>query len=252
MPNPKPNNNLAITFILCEPQMGENIGAAARVMANFGIENLRIINPRDGWPNLKAEEMATCGKYILENATIYNSLAEAINELEYVYALCGKNIFINKPTLYPNEAWANLHTILESNVTKVGFVFGCERIGLTHEQISLCNAILHIPTTKKCESMNLAQAIGVIAYELNKQFANTQKDKVAINKNIPATSEQVSFMLKQLEGFLDTANFFQEPHKKNKMVINIHNIFTKNLYSEQEIRTLHGIFRSLYEYGNIK
>ncbi|MBN8828814.1 MAG: RNA methyltransferase [Sphingobacteriia bacterium] len=226
-------------IVLDKPQMGENIGAAARVMANFGIEELRIVNPRDGWPNETASYMATCGSYIIENAKIYTDLKEAISDADYVIGTMGRDLSdFSKPIYTPRY----LNKLL--GFKKVVIIFGCERVGLNNEELSLCSAVLTIDTKEKCKSMNLAQAVAVICYEISQINIDTYKLKHEIDGEI-ATQTEVSEMLQHLEDELTRKNFFQEPSKKPRMMINIRNMFNRNIFSKQEVRTLRGIIRTL-------
>lgn len=225
-----------VTIILDKPQMGENIGAAARVMANFGIEKLRIISPRDGWPNDKAKNMASFGDYILENAEIYDNFDKALADMNFVIATMGREL-----TKFSKEIYSS-REINKLNYPKLGIVFGCERVGLDNDQLSKCNAIVSINTHSKYQSMNLAQAVAIICYELS-----TIKDIAEKPSSIQdiAPVQEVSRMIDHLELELRKKNFFQEENKIPKMMRNIRNMFNRNIYSKQEIRTIRGIIRAL-------
>jgi len=218
------------SIILSHPQMGENIGAAARVMANFGLVDLRIVAPRDGWPNEKAVEMAANASALVENAKIFKTLEEAAADLNFLYALTARNREMDKKVIAPREI-----TLLE----KTGFVFGPERTGLSNEEISLCDEIISIPVDSNFKSVNLAQSVAIIAYEIS------TIDHVTEQPRNQATKEELIALFTHLENELDERGFFQEATKKTGMVANIRAFLTRAQLSGQELRTLRGIIRYL-------
>ena len=160
-------------IILVEPQLGENIGAVARIMANFGLSDLRLVAPRDGWPNPKAEEMAAGGIAIVNNARIFPSLEEAIADLQYVVATSARQIRdMEVRSLAPRESIAN---IPEDFAT--GIMFGRERIGLTNDEITFADSLVSIPVSKDCPSLNIAQAVAIITYEWHLRFGENSVSK---------------------------------------------------------------------------
>jgi tRNA/rRNA methyltransferase len=227
----------SISIILVKPQMGENIGSAARIMKNFGISDLRLVSPRDGWPNPKAHEMSAHADDIIESAKVFNSTADAVADLGMVFATASKARDMAKPVITPEQATSLLKD------TKIGFLFGRESSGLNNEDISFANHLISIPVSAEYNSLNLAQAVCVICYEVFKSLT--------IAPALPKETEQlssrkdISEMLNFLDRELTDKNFFQVPEKKPGMMINIRNIFTRNFYTEQEIRTLRGIFNAL-------
>ncbi len=228
-------NNISI--ILIKPQMGENIGATARAMKNFGLRDLRIVSPRDGWPNEKAHEMSAHASDIIESARIFNSIEEATADLNILFATASKPRDMVKEVITPSQASA-----LIPSTAKAGFIFGKESSGLDNYDISHCNYLISIPVSPEYDSLNLAQAVCVIGYEL---FKGTDEKK---NMDIsPPLSERkdINELINFLDRELTTKNFFQTPSKKPGMLINIRNIFTRHFYTEQEVRTLRGIFNAL-------
>ena len=224
-------------IILVHPQMGENIGAAARVMANFGLSELRLVAPRDGWPNFQAQAVAAHATHIVDAAKIYGTTEEAIADLELVYATCCRMRDMEKPVITPRE----LIPTLDPN-QRVGILFGPERTGVENADMVRAAAHIFIPVNPEYQSLNLAQAVGVVAYEW---FANKAPAPQILETGEIATQEEVEGMLKHLEGLMDEANFYQVPHKKPKMDQNIRNIFTRARLKTQEVSTLRGIFRAL-------
>lgn len=220
-----------ISIILHSPQMGENIGAAARAMLNFGCEDLRIISPRDGWPNEKALDMAAHAKQVVENAKIFATTEEAITDLDFVYATTARNRDMDKPTVAPAQI---------ELVGKTGILFGPERSGLENKDISLADKIISIPVSDKCPSLNLAQAVGIVCYELFKK-------PLQIAKRELASKQEFVSMVAHLEQLLDERGFFQVAEKKPNMLQNIQNMLMRAEFSPQEVRTMRGIIRSLSE-----
>lgn len=224
-------------IILVAPQMGENIGATARAMKNFGLDELRIITPRDGWPNEQARNNAVGAVNIIDDAKIYNSLEECIKDLEYLYANTCIKRAMNKDYVFSQ----NLTTDYP-NSAKVGIMFGRENNGLSNEEISLANKIITINTTE-FSSLNIAQAVIIVCYEL---FRNSASREDIYNIQKLATKEEIDHFLTNLFGKLDKAGFFKAPDKKHSMQQNITNIFMRiNNLSTPEVQTLQGIIKSL-------
>lgn len=221
-------------IILHSPQMGENIGAAARAMLNFGFENLRIVSPRDGWPNAKAIEMAAGAKDVVEKAQVFENLSDAIADLQTVYATTARSRDMNKPVVTPKQIELS---------GKIGIVFGAERTGLENKDVALADKIISIPVSEKYQSLNLGQSVGIICYEL---FAN---DALKQGESELADKKDFDALIGHLDEQLSAKSFFQVDEKKPNMMINIRNIFSRAALSAQEIRTLRGIIRSLSERG---
>lgn len=232
-------------IILSQPQLGENIGACARVMCNFGLEELRIIAPRDGWPNPKANDMAKSARYILDQATIYENLPAALTDIQSLYATTTRPRDMVKQVVTPKEMIKAVHE--QQADIKVAILFGPERTGLTNDDIILADNILTIPVSDQYNSLNLAQAVAICAYEYFTYDKHHLTNELTFRKSEPATKQDVHYMIKQLEEALDKTNFFQVPEKKEKMMQNIGNIFTRTPLSQQDVRTLQGMLRALAE-----
>lgn len=225
---------MEISIILVNPQMPENIGGAARAMLNFGLTDLRVVNPRDKFPCEKSIAIATHAHEVVKNAGIYNSLSDASHDLQQLFATTARKRDMVKQVVTPKT--------LPKYATqqKIGIVFGGENSGLTNADVSLCDYILNIPANTQYNSINLAQAVLLIGYELwNSKLSGTRPQRQAASKD-----ELSNFFIK-LEQRLDDANFFQTPDKKPKMLDNIRNIFSRGQLTSQEIRTLHGIMSAL-------
>lgn len=221
-------------IILVKPQLGENIGAAARAMANFNLTDLRIVAPRDGWPNAKAVEMATHGAAeIINNAKIFESFRSSVADLDYLYATTARPREMDKAVIGPKEIELS---------QKTGFVFGSERTGLSNEDIALCDKIISI-SVGEYKSLNLGMSVAVIAYEI---FAG---EKVSRQREL-ASKGEISALFEHLENELEEKGFFQELNKKPGMVANIRTMLSRAELSGQEVRSLRGIIKALVKPKN--
>lgn len=222
-------------IILVEPQMGENIGAAARVMHNFGLEDLRVVNPRDGWQGSqvydKAHEMSAHADWIIEKAKIFPTVEEAVADIEYLYAATVRPREMTKEVITPHEI--KLHG-------KTGFMFGKESSGLTNQQVGLANKIITIPVNPEYSSINISMSVGIICYEIF--GGELQKPEFEM-----ATKADIDALIKHFEDELDKTDFFSVPRKKPGMMLNFSNIFTRGSLTVQEVRTLRGVIRALTE-----
>ncbi len=232
------NDNIVI--ILVGPQMGENIGAAARAMKNFGLTKLRIVNPRDGWSNDKALSMAAHASDVIEQAEIYDNLEAAIADLQQLYATTAVARDMNKDYILSKDLAAK-----HSFDLKTGIMFGRENCGLTNSEISLANKIITIDTAE-FSSINIAQAVVIICYELfKKQFESSPLTAKVGNEQIEATQEEIGFFLQHLFSELDKKGFFTVIEKKPRMMQNITNIFKRiDKLSKTEVQTLRGVINS--------
>ncbi len=227
-------------IILCNPQMGENIGATARAMQNFGLNDLRLVNPRDGWPNESAIKMASGAFETMPAPTIYNCLSDAIADLHFTFATTARQRDMVKPCFTPESAAQESYT---KSGQKTGILFGAERTGLLNEEIALAQAIITIPTNPDFSSLNLGQSVLLMAYEWSKHSLEVKE--ATEQPQIPATQKDINSFLNRLESDLDDRRFFREENLKPTMVKNIQNIFTRNNLTEQEVRTLQGILSAL-------
>ena len=225
---------MKINFLLTRPQLGENIGAAARIMLNFGFCNLKIVAPRDLWPNPKAYEMAAGATKLLDSALVVDHIKDALGGSDVVFAATARSRYMNKPLISVREV-ANIIKDYQNPT----LMFGPERTGLENEELSYADYLVYIPVNELYTSINLAQAIGIFAYELSHV-----KPLEQVKQEVAPKSELIDF-LDFLEHKLDEANFFKIAEKKPKMIINIRNLFNRvhNLTS-QDIRTLYGIIKS--------
>ncbi|MCV9940746.1 RNA methyltransferase [Boseaceae bacterium BT-24-1] len=235
--------------ILVEPQLAENIGMCARAMANFGLTELRLVAPRDGWPSgggLKkgATAAASGATHILDNARLFPDAAAAIADLNHVLATTARERGQMKRVFTPAEAMPNLSERIASD-ERVGILFGRERIGLTNEEISFADAILTFPVNPAFASLNLAQAVLLCGYEWLKASGGEPPFREN-NPSPPASRATVLSMFDYLEGELERCGFFP-PGKKPVMTANLRDILHRLGMTEQEARTLRGVFKSLAE-----
>lgn len=226
---------MTIAIILVHPQLGENIGATARAMKNFGLRDLRIVKPRDGWPDEKAKSVSVGAIDIIDNARIYNSFAEAVGDLEYIYATTGAPRTMNKNYVLSRDLRTKLN--LKNNI---GIMFGRESSGLNNEEISYADKILTIDTEINFSSLNIAHAVCIICYELFQDHNRARDDLKHIQEL--ATQEEKNYFYDHLLQELDERNFFRVPEKKIYMSRKIRNLFARidNL-SKSELQILRGI-----------
>ena len=218
------------SIILVEPQMGENIGAAARAMKNFSIRDLRIVNPRDGWPNTKANEMSVGAADIIKSAKIYDDFKSSLLGVTKLYAMTARKRDIHKPHIYLHE----LQDIDENSA----FMFGKESSGLTNDEISIADAIVTINTDESFSSLNIAQSVILVCYQIfkNKNYHHNKKIELC-------DKEHLAYFLDNLIEIIDDKGFFKAQEKKALMICNIKNIFARNNLSKSELQTLIGIIK---------
>jgi tRNA/rRNA methyltransferase len=226
--------------------MGENIGAAARAMWNFGLRALRIVDPRDGWPNPAAVAMASGAGGLLDEARIFGSTAEAVADLHMVYATTARPREMAKTVMTPERAMAEARERIAAG-QKVGILYGRERTGLENDDVVRANAIVTVPVNPAFASLNLAQCVLLMSYEWRRQHDATPPEIEAAGRSRPALSEEVDRMLGHLEAELEAARFFFPEHKKPSMLANLRNLFRRAPLTDQDVRTLWGVIRALAE-----
>jgi len=228
-------------FILVNPQLGENIGACARALKNFGFSDLNIVAPRDPWPNTKAR-MTSVGAYnIIQKAKIYKNVSEAVKKFDLVFATTARKRDVNKKHI----SIVNFVKILiKHKNSNIGIMFGAEASGLSNNDLSLSNFIVQIPTSNKLTSLNLSHAVIVICYEIYKSLHFTKFKKEKMLSKICSKSS-IKNLIRFLEQMLDKKKFFKPLEKKKSMILNINNIFGRLELSDKEIRILFSIFSSL-------
>ena len=238
-----------VVIILVKPQMGENIGMAARAMLNFEIHSLRLVRPRT-WPSAIAVSSATHAAQVVKQAKIFHSIQEATADLKFLYGTTVKTRNLNKAIVSSIDLKKDLQKI-KVPANKVGILFGPENFGLDNETISILNKVISIPVGAEFTSINLAVAVGIICYELSKT-KTLQVQSPAKNKEL-ASQKDVSILLEHLETLLDEINFYQTPQKKKRMQQNINCLFKRiDDLTKREINTLMGILHELFYYNTNK
>ena len=226
-------------FILVRPQLGENIGKAARAMLNFGLTELRLVAPRDGWPNPSAGPAASGADSVLADAQVYDSVANVTADCEHVYATTVRKRGVIKPVLTPEAAAAEMQSV----PGRSAILFGPERTGLESDDVAIARTIITVPINPKFGSLNLAQAVMVVAYEWSKSQNLAQPPKV--DDEPPAPQAELDGLIGQLDAMLDYAGFYFPPDKVPTVMRNIRSILTKPGWNAQEVRTLRGVLTAI-------
>jgi tRNA/rRNA methyltransferase len=228
-------------IILVRPQMGENIGAAARAMLNCGLTELRLVAPRDGWPSEKALANSAGADAVINSAKLYNTVPDAVADLEFVYATAGRSYTLNKPIDNLEQATARLVPTPNS-----GVLFGPERTGLEAEDVVHASRILTIPLNPEFRSLNLAQAVLLVAYSWHHAKGLPELDQShRTHKTRPANGAELDGLLQHLTEELDSAGFFTSPNKRPSMLRNLAAMFARMEPTEQDVLTLRGIIKAL-------
>jgi tRNA/rRNA methyltransferase len=232
--------------ILVEPQLGENIGAAARVMANFGLSRLRLVNPRQQWPNPKAHMMAAGADRVLDNAQCYDTVEAAIADCSFVLATTARAHDQAKPVVTP-EAAAEQMAVRVAVQENVAIIFGRERNGLENAEVALADGIVTFPVNPAFASLNLAQAVALVAYEWFKHVSANALPFSMPQRSAPAPKQQLLAFFASLERELEKVEFFRPAEKRETMQINLRNIFARMQPTQQDIQTLHGVIMAIAE-----
>ena len=233
-------------IILVEPQLGENIGATARVMANFALDRLRLIKPRDGWPSGRAVAAAAGADRILETATLHDTLEAAIADCTFVFATTARAHDQAKPVVSVEEAARIMAPRIASGET-VAVVFGRERNGLENDEVGLADAILTLPVNPAFASLNLSHAVALVAYEWFKAATGGKLPFSMPEKSALAPKQQLLAFFADLERELERVEFFRPPEKHTTMVVNLRNIIARMRPTQQDIHTLHGVILAIAE-----
>jgi tRNA/rRNA methyltransferase len=243
------------TLILVRPQLAENIGMVARAMANFGLDELRLVDPRDGWPNERARAAASGANFIVDAAQAVPTLKAGIADLQWVCATTARQRDLAKPLMTPEQAVAEMGRRIADG-QRCGILFGPERTGLETDEVAVADAVVMVPVNPKFASLNLAQATLLLGYEWLKLTAAGTLGRVttyeqALTPGVqtrgsdPASKEQLIGFFEHLEGDLERLGFFNPPHKRQTVVRNMRSMFSRMEATEQEIRTLRGIVATL-------
>jgi tRNA/rRNA methyltransferase len=229
--------------VLVRPQLGENIGKAARAMLNFGLTDLRLVSPRDGWPNPSAGPAASGADVVLEKAQVFETVADAVADSAHVYATTVRKRGLTLPVVSPEEAGREVH----ANDGPSAFLFGAERSGLETEEVALAGKILTVPVNPDFRSLNLAQAVILVAYEWSKHRSLAVPTTGAEPGEPRAPQAHLEGLIGQLYAALEAADYFHPPDRTPATRNTIRTILTKPDWSIREIQALRGMVRALAE-----
>ena len=231
-------------IVLVEPQLGDNVGAAARAMLNCGLTDLRLVRPRDGWPSSKARAMASGADSVLDRARLCDSFAEAIDDLQVVYATTARRRDMVKAEVTPAHAAVEIRRRAAAG-ERCGLIFGRERIGLTNDEVVLADAIVTVPLNPAFSSLNLGQAVLLMAWEWRRAGDETPPRVQIDAGHRRATRDELLSFFDHLEVSLEASGYFKVEAMKPANVRTIRNLFTRAELTDQEVRTLHGIVTAL-------
>jgi tRNA/rRNA methyltransferase len=226
-------------IVLVRPQLAENIGKAARAMLNFGLTELRLVSPRDGWPNPLAGPAASGADVVLANARLFDTTTAAVADCAHVFATTVRRRGVTKPVLTPEAAARDIRTLPGRSAV----LFGAERSGLDTDDVALARTILTVPINPQFGSLNLAQAVILVAYEWSKGEALAQPPEVELAP--PASQEELDGMIAQLDAMLEASGFFFPPDRVPTVRRTLRTLLTKPGWSEQEVRTMRGVLSAL-------
>jgi tRNA/rRNA methyltransferase len=226
-------------IVLVRPQLGENIGKAARAMLNFGLVEMRLVAPRDGWPNPAAGPAASGADVVLERATVFDSVADAVADCAHVYATTVRKRGVTKPVVTPEVAAQAIH----GAAGRSAILFGPERSGLETDDVAVARTIVTVPINPEFGSLNLAQAVILVAYEWSKHVALASPPETDLGT--PAPQEELDGMIGQIDALLEDGGFFFPPDRTPTTKRTIRTMLTKPGWTSQEVRTMRGIFSSL-------
>lgn len=231
-------------FVLVRPQMGENIGAAARAMYNFGLDHMRLVAPRDGWPNPAAVAMASGAGRLLDAATLSPDLPVALADCDFVFATTARDRDLTKPVFSPEAAMAEAAARIASG-QRVAVLFGPERAGLENDDISRANAIVSVPVNPAFASLNLAQCVLLMGYE----WMRATGDVTAVAPHMPGTDwangQEIEHLSTHFEDRLTEAGFFYPDHKAASMKVNLRNMWSRMPLTRADVQMFHGMMRQM-------
>src|ERR1700731_61601 len=245
----KTKSGVALTgpiVILVEPQLGENIGMAARAMGNFALTRLRIVNPRDGWPNIGAQRAAAGADHILDHVELFDTVEQAVADCTLLFATTARAHDQAKPVVAPEAAAREIAGGIKGGGT-VGILFGRERYGLQNEEVARANRIITFPVNPGFASLNLAQAVLLIGYEWFKLSTKGALPFAMPERSEPASQHQMQAFFDNLVRELDKVEFLRPAEKRETMLVNLRNIFARMDPTKQDMHTLHGVVMAIAE-----
>jgi tRNA/rRNA methyltransferase len=231
-------------IILVHPQLGENIGTAARAMLNCGLTDLRLVKPRDGWPSEKARSASSGADAVIDGAQLCDTVEAAIGDLRHVYATTARDRDMVKRVVTPRRAAAEMRAAMVEG-RACGILFGPERSGLVNDHIALADTVISVPLNPAFSSLNLAQAVLLVGYEWFAAGDATAPEQLDLGDSPPGTKEELVRFFEHLEEMLDRTGFMRTEEKRPSMVRNLRNFFQRAHCTAQELRTLHGVVTAL-------
>ncbi len=231
-------------MILVRPQMGENIGASARAMWNFGLDRMRVVAPRDGWPNERAVAMAAGAGRLLDQAGLFDSTADAIADCNYVFATTARHRGLTKPIMTPERAMEHARALIDAG-QKVGVLFGAERSGLENDDVARANAVISVPVNPAFSSLNLGQSVLLVAYEWRRQVEVAAPEVMEMAKTEFVEGIEIEKLGDHFEERLTEAGFFFPETKAEGMRQNLRNMWARLPLTRADVQTLHGMLRQL-------
>ncbi|MDZ4277100.1 MAG: RNA methyltransferase [Erythrobacter sp.] len=231
-------------FILVRPQMGENIGASARAMLNFGLERMRIVAPRDGWPNPAAVALASGAGRVLDQAGLFPDVQASIADCDFVFATTARGRELTKPIYTPEAAMEHARALVAAG-KRVGVLFGPERAGLENEDVVLANAIVTVPVNPEFASLNLAQCVLLMGYEWRRQTQPAEGVVMEMARTEMASGIEVEKLGDHFEERLEAAGFFFPEAKVPGMKASLRNMWSRLGLTKAEVQTFHGMLRQI-------
>jgi tRNA/rRNA methyltransferase len=232
------------TVVLVRPQMGENIGAAARAMWNFGLDAMSLVAPRDGWPNPSATAMASGAGRLLDEARLHPDLPSALADADFVFATTARGRDLSKPVFSPEAAMAEAATRIAQG-QRIAVLFGPERAGLENEDVARANAIVTVPVNPSFPSLNLAQCVLLMGYEWRRAQGNVTDRTTEMAGTPWASNGEVEHLAAHFEERLDEAGFFFPAHKVGSMKVNLRNMWSRLPLTRADVQMLHGMMRQM-------
>ncbi|WP_210877595.1 RNA methyltransferase [Roseovarius autotrophicus] len=235
-------------FVLVRPQMGENIGAAARAMWNFGLDRMRLVAPRDGWPNPAAGAMASGAGRLLDQAGLFDDLGGAIADCTYVMATTARTRGLTKPVFSPQHAMAEAAARIARG-ERVAVLFGPERAGLENEDVARANTLISVPVNPEFPSLNLAQCVLLCAYDWRRVTAEVVAERVDMAGADWAELAEIERLADHYEERLEAAGFFFPEDKVARMKTNLRNLWSRMPLTRADVRMLHGVMRQMVRWS---
>ena len=241
-------NSLSPTFVLVRPQMGENIGASARAMWNFGLDRMRVVAPRDGWPNQAAVALASGAGRVLDQARLSIDLPEALSDCAYVFATTARPRDLTKPVFSPEEAMRQAASKIDAG-QHVAVLFGPERAGLENDDIARANAIISVPVNPAFPSLNLAQCVLLVAYEWMRATARITHETTEMAGTVWADNREVEHLAAHYEQRLEEMGFFFPVQKSESMRLNLRNFWSRMPLTRADAQMMHGVLRQVVRWA---